>query len=215
MIAVDKELGYGIYSIPVAARIIGTNPKRLRRWLSKETGICRSRFDNKNAISFLDLLELMFIKMFRDENISLQTIRKAALKAAEKFETTHPFAVKQFDTDGKTIFATLVKDAHGDEEVIEDLRHGQYVFKQVIKPFFKKLEYGKQDAMKYWPLFKSGRVVLDPNRKLGQPIDSETGIPTQTLYNAVCAGDDVESVASWFNVPVKAVEQAVKFEKGL
>lgn len=214
MIAANSKLGYGIYSIPDASRILGASPAKLRHWLSPDDGIFQSRFSDSNAVSFLDLMELMFVKMFRDENVSLQTIRKAASKAAEKFNTDYPFAVKRFDTDGKTIFATLLKSEQ-DKVMTEDLRHGQYVFTQIIKPFFKKLEYGQQDAMKFWPLLKKGRVVLDPDRRFGQPIDDQTGIPTSVLFQAVQAGDSVKEVAKWFDVPKKAVEQAVTFEKSL
>ncbi len=216
MIAVPSKLGLGVYSIPDAAKITGTTTSRLRRWLSAEDGLVQSRFSDGESVSFLELVELMFIKMFRDENVSLQTIRFAAKKASEKFDTDYPFAVKRFDTDGRTIFATLARSENKDSEMIEDLRHGQYVFRQVIKPFFKKLEYGgSHDAMKYWPLTKRGRVVLDPRRNLGQPIDAATGVPTRVLYDAfVSAGENTTDAASWFEVPVSAVEKAVAFERG-
>ncbi|MBC8352587.1 MAG: DUF433 domain-containing protein [Planctomycetes bacterium] len=180
-------------------------------------GIVRRRFDaSEDTVSFLELMELLFIRQFRHEEVSLQTIRTAAVVASRKFKTDYPFAVKKFDTDGKTIFGTLVKQVKdGEQEVIEDLQHGQYVFKQIVKPFFRKLEYGEQEALRYWPLFKKGRVVLDPERQFGQPIDAVTGVPTQALSDAVCAGDgqDVAAVAKWFDVPPRAVEQAILFEQ--
>ena len=69
--------------------------------------------------------------------------------------------------------------------------------------------------MKYWPMFKKGRVVLDPSRNFGEPIDFETGVPTSILNDAVALGQDMRKVASWYGVPLTAVQKAVEFEKSL
>jgi hypothetical protein len=161
-------------------------------------------------------MELLFIKMFRDEGVSAQAIRKASQAAAKKFKTDYPFAVQRFDTDGKTIFATLVSQSTG-KKLVEDLKLGQFVFEKVLKPFFRKLDYGNFEVERYWPMEKDGRIVLDPARKFGQPIDFDTGIPTRTLYNAVIAGggQEVKAVANWFGVPVAAVNAAVAFERSI
>ena len=58
-----------------------------------------------------------------------------------------------------------------------------------------------------------GRVVVDPNRRFGQPIDDQTGVPTEVLANALKAeAGDAARVARWWDVPVEAVEQAAEFE---
>lgn len=217
MIAKESHLGLGVYPISDAARIVGVKPSRIRYWLDADDGLVTRKYElEEEVVSFLELMELMFIQMFRMENVSLQTIRKAVETAARRFNTDYPFAVRRFDTDGKTIFGTLLRE-NDNQELVEDLKRGQYVFNQVMRPFFKNLEYGEQAAMRYWPLSKAGRVVLDPERRFGQPIDSQTGIPTRTLFEAVNAGSgqDAATVAKWFNVPKKAVEQAVAFEQSL
>jgi DNA-binding transcriptional MerR regulator/uncharacterized protein (DUF433 family) len=221
MLTKDSHLGLGVYSLGDAARIVGVSSRRLRRWLDVDAGIVRGWVadpEDDDTVSFLELMELLFIRKFRQENVSLQAIRKASEAASRMFNTNYPFAVKKFDTDGKTIFATLQKQVDSaDAELIEDLQRGQYVFSEIVKPFFRKLEYGNQEALRYWPLLKKGRVVLDPERQFGKPIDSETGVPTSDLYDAVCAGSgqDTAVVAKWFDVPLRAVEQAVIFEQSL
>ncbi len=189
----------------------------MRRWLRKEDDLVTRAFDpDDRAISFAELMELHFIKMFRDEGVSLQAIKKASQKAAVQFNTDYPFAVKRFDTDGKTIFATLAKECD-DEELVVDLEKGQCVFNTIIRPFFRKLDYSSADISRYWPLTKKRRVVLDPNRRFGEPIDPDSGIPTSALYKALKAGkgQSVEEVAKWFDVPVSAVRAAAEFERSL
>lgn len=142
----------------------------------------------------------------------MPTIRKAAKTAAKHFESSHPFAIHRFNTDGRTVFATLTAKAK-QPALIEDLKHGQLVFATVVQPFFKKLEYDCNQAARFWPLGTKGRVVLDPKRQFGKPIDSTTGVPTEALCRAVKAGDDPVVVAEWFGVPLGAVRAALAFEQ--
>jgi uncharacterized protein (DUF433 family)/DNA-binding transcriptional MerR regulator len=221
---IQNHVGCGIYSVAQAARLLRIDASVLRRWIGEGPG-CESvisrTFEEEQILTFAELMELHFIKMFREENVSLQAIRKAAQMAAQKFRSNYPFTVKRFDTDGKTIFATL-KSKETDKELIQDLRQGQLVFATVIRPFFKRLDYlPTQEVGLFWPLRKSsrqnGRVVLDPKRRYGQPIDSETGVPTSAITQALAAGDgqDVNTVAKWFDIPVEAVKAAIRFEKSL
>ena len=147
----------------------------------------------------------------------MQVIRSAAEEAARRFDTPYPFAVQRFDTDGQRIFATLQVEPM-EERVVFEMGKGQLVFDTVVRPFFRKLEYQEGgDALRYWPMDREGRIVLDPQRSFGKPIDAETGVPTRVLYDAVLAGDGQppELVARWFGVPIEAVEAAVAFEQSL
>jgi uncharacterized protein (DUF433 family) len=212
---IRARLGTGLYSIPDAARIIKSTAGNVRRLIDSDHSAGNGRFDPQGrTVTFLELMELQFIKLFRDEGVGLDTIRKAAKTAARQFGTSYPFAVHRFDTDGRTVFATLLS-GEKQSAVIEDLRHGQYVFETIVRPFFKKLEYGADLAIRFWPMGIKDRVVLDPERQFGKPIDNETAVPTAALYRAVKAGEDPVAVAKWFEVPLAAVRAAVTFEDSL
>jgi uncharacterized protein (DUF433 family)/DNA-binding transcriptional MerR regulator len=211
-------VGKGLYSLTEAAQLLGVSNAKARRWADPQAGLVRRILDPaEQVLTFVELMELHFIRLFREEGVSLPAIRKAAQAASKKFRTSHPFAVKRFDTDGRSIFATLV-DEDRDAVLVEDLRSGQYVFESVIRPFFRKLDYrGAQEVCRYWPMDKQHRVVLDPERQFGAPIDAPSGVPTRSLYDAVSAGRGQSKalVADWFNVPVEAVEAAMDFEESL
>lgn len=151
----------------------------------------------------------------------MQTIRKAAVAAARLFNTPYPFAVKRFDTDGKSLFATLEKQARGGNEtdrIVHELSRGQVMFDSIIRPFFRHLDYrGTAEAIRYWPAEGEKHVVLDPERAFGQPIDAETGVPTRVLYEAYLANkdEDFSRIARWFEVPRDSVAYSVKFERQL
>jgi DNA-binding transcriptional MerR regulator/uncharacterized protein (DUF433 family) len=216
--AAGTYLGKGVYSIAEVARLVGAHPNKIRRWLAPQDALVKRQFDPADlVVGFAELMELHFIKMFRDQGVSLQAIRVAAKAAEKQFGVDYPFAVKRFDTDGRTIFSTLAKEAD-DKDLVEDLRKGQYVFSNIVRPFFRKLDYSSTaDVSHYWPLGKRGRIVLDPRRQFGQPIDSRTGTPTVALYSAVKAGkgQSVAMVAKWFDVSEATVRAAVEFEQSL
>lgn len=213
-----SRLGVGLYSIADAARIIRAKPARVRRWANPSEGLIPGVLSNEgDMLTFAELIELHFIKMFRDEGVSLQTIRIASDKAAAKYDSECPFSVKRFDTDGKAIFATLQRES-SDKDLVEDVAKGQYAFSTIVRPFFRKLEYGPNtDLLRFWPLSKKGRVVLDPTRKFGKPIDAETGVPTQVIAAALKAGGGQSPavVARWLDIPIAAVKKAAEFEQSL
>ena len=214
----SSHLGVGLYSLAEASRLVGAPASTISNWTSPEVGLVPRQLDpQEKTITFIELMELHFIKLFRKEGVSLQTIRKTSAAAAALFGTEYPFAVKRFDTDGKTVFATLV-DEQSDSTLVEDLKKGQLVFETLMKPFFRKLDYHNNDAVsRFWPRDKTGRIVLDPARKFGKPIDAETGIATRVIYDAILAGNgqDRATVADWLGIPIEAVEAAVAFEQSL
>lgn len=221
-------LNVGLYTFSDAGRLIGAKPSVLRRWAQEyryqDRGVVRDHAPviqrhfgpASSTLTFLELIELLFVKVFRAEGVSMQAIRRASERASSMFNTQYPFAVKRFDTDGKRIFATLKQEAD-DIELIEELGKGQFAFDHVVRPLFRKLDYGVADALRYWPLDHGGRVVLDPRRAFGKPIDDETGVPTEALYNAMRAdgGQDPSIVAEWFEVPIEAVKAADRYETEL
>jgi uncharacterized protein (DUF433 family) len=87
--------------------------------------------------------------------------------------------------------------------------------KNIVEPSLKGLEFGKDLAVRWWPAGKEDRIVIDPRRQFGQPIDAETGVPTSVLATAATAEGSVERAARAYRVPTAAVRRAVRFEQKL
>lgn len=225
-------LGIGLYTMPEAARLLRVDSRTLRRWAEGYSQVSQmSRraatpviqrdlvsLEGEALLTFTDLLELYMVAMFRSENIRLQTIRAAADKAARLFDTNHPFVVKQFETDGRHIFATLEEEGiEGltQQQMIADLNLSQMVIASIVRPFFRRIEFQGIEPIRYWPMDREGRVVLDPQRAFGKPIDARSGVPTAALYAMARNGEPFQSVADWYEIDVAAVEAAVNFEHSL
>lgn len=223
-------IGEGLYSIPDAARLIGAQTKEIRRWLyGYETRhgdgsryIVPPLWDRQlaefgvDAVGFYDLLELRLVKAFRIHHVSLQAIRAAASYARESFDVEFPFTCRRFLTDGRGVFA-YVLDATGDESLVDMVKR-QNVFNEVVGPsLYSAIEFSPSgEALRWFPMERNKRVVIDPAVSFGSPSLSASGITTATIAAAYEAeGHDVSRVASIFDIPNKDVRYALRYEHSL
>ena len=91
-----------------------------------------SNNDNLIELSFRDLIELRFVKAFRDIGLSLPTIRECYQRATEEVHDERPFSTQKFRTDGKTIFLEITEGIQ--EAKLVDLRRRQNVCRTIIEP---------------------------------------------------------------------------------
>lgn len=218
--------GVGSYSVLEAARLVRTSPRNIARWLNGYVyrrnevehhvpPLWTSQWastDNHLEIGFRDLIELRFVKAFVDAGLGLLAIRNCLAFARDCVEDDRPFSTRRFQTDGKTIFLESIAQQAKDEPRLLDLKRGQYAFKQVIERTFKDLDI-EDDAVARWRPFHGKRsIVIDPHRSFGQPIATDSGVPTVALAQAVDVEGSVERVAALFEVSPSAVRDAVQFE---
>lgn len=142
----------------------------------------------------------------------MRTIKAAAACLSTRYGTNHPLAVRGLQTDGVRIFDAAEGKLGG--AVYEELGRYQFVIGEGARPFFRQLEYEDDMARYIWPLGR-GKVVLDPARGFGKPIDFASGVPTYVLYQMRLAGESPERIARWYTVAVEAVNHAIEYESQL
>jgi uncharacterized protein (DUF433 family) len=223
-------IGTGLYSLDQAARLVRADARAVRRWMlgysrtvngEKRTSLplwttqLRGEDLQGNFIGFQDLVELRFVNAFARHGVSLPVIRATADFARQQFGTNYPLTSQRFLTDGKTIFYEAVRQS-GESDLLE-VRQKQFVFADIIKPsLFAGLEYADGVARRWYPMGTKSDVVLDPDRQFGTPVVASVGIPTDTIYASYLAECKRKStVARIFDLTIKAVSDAVKFEEGL
>lgn len=224
----DNLLRTGIYTVSEAARLTRVSPSRIRRWLRgyefpvkhgrhRSPAIWRSQLeplDHTLALGFLDLLEVRCVDAFITAGVSWKTLRLVHERARRLVGHEHPFCTNLFATDGKTIFMEVGHEA--DEIALWDMRDVQRVFKDVIEPFLRELEFGSGDVPnRWWPRGRGRLIALDPCRCFGEPIIFNDGVPTAVLARSVEANGSVDAVAHWFQIPSASVRAAVEFERSL
>jgi uncharacterized protein (DUF433 family) len=218
----------GIYSVPEAARLTGIDSRSISRWargyhypirgsVRTSPPVFRADFrpyEGRYALSFLDLMELRFVKAFRQHGLSFHKIRIASERAAKILLTHHPFASRRFFTDRKTIFLRIAEE-EGDPELLDIVR-GQYGIDGIITPLLiEDVEYGDEFPNRWYPLGKDGGVMIDPKHAFGQPLVAQCWVRTSVLYAAYKAEGSIEKAAAWYEVNESAVREAIGFESKL
>jgi uncharacterized protein (DUF433 family) len=235
--AEPDALGRGVYSAVESLRLLNFNrsglpPARrisrntVARWLRGysrgEDGSHYSEAlwqpdyqndDDQIELSFRDLIELRFVKTFRDLGVGLTTIRDCYRRAVDEIHDDRPFSTQRFRTDGKTIFLEITEKDHDGRMI--DLKRRQQVFRTFIEPSLRDLEFDASTVARWYPLgMKQRSVVVDPARSFGRPI-VQRGVPTEVLAGAVELEGSIDAVSLLYEVPKAEIRFAVEFERRL
>jgi len=214
------------YAAAEAARLVGLTSSRVRRWLQGyhyrynaevrhlDPVLQRPGEKASSYASFLDLVDLLFVKRFLDHGVSLQKVRKALNEASEILGTPH-FARKTFFTDGRDVY---LKVKERGDQVLQLLSGGQWVIAPVIQELALQIDFDSPSglARRWYPMGPGTPVVLDPAVSFGRPSLRGTGIATANVYDFYRAeGDSLERAARWHDIDVGFVSAAVSFERQL
>lgn len=230
--SLEQLLGSGLYPVTDAARVLHARPQTVHRWLQGYTyrraeevrarpGLLEPALPKRDhylTVSFLELVELLFVKAYRDKRVPLQKIRIAADWARREFNTAYPFASADFKTSGKSLFVQLETEL-GHWGLVEPVSaaNAQWALPEVVEHYLSDIEFDEdlRRAIRYFPRGKDGGVVLDPRVSFGQPVLVGTGVPTAVIQEQLQAGDTPELVADWYGLSRQQVDAAATFESEL
>lgn len=222
-----------MYSRAMASRLVGLESSRVRRWLQgyeyayapkasaakgrrRQSPLVRRRGAlGSQYASFLDLIDLLFVKKFVEHGISVQRLRKA-LEEAVDVTGDHHFAQRRFWTDGRKIFLQI-KDQPA-EALLELLSGGQWVIAPIIKQVAHQIEFDAITGVstRWFPLGKDKSVVVDPRVAFGAPTIDGRGVQTANVFDLYEGeGRNIRRVSAWLDLPPAVVQHAVEFERAL
>ncbi|WP_296578734.1 DUF433 domain-containing protein [Xanthobacter sp.] len=213
----------GIYTIPEAAELVCADPRNVRKWVMGHGKTQAPLINNelgkegeKIAISFTNLMELRFIARFLEAGVSIKHIRAILEDAKREINHPHPLATNIiFRTDGKKI---LMEIARKNKVNLIDLKSKNYEMINVVLSSLKEdVKFNpKGEAISWRPRPTiAPSVVVNPKHSFGRPILKESRIPTETLVQAIEAEGSIETVADIYDVPLKQVREALRFERNL
>lgn len=212
----------------MAARLVGLSTDRVRRWLrgyeykyfrsqpvmkKQDPVIQRSGAAGSSYASFLDLIDILFVKKFIESGISLQKLRLALQEAEEILGGQHHFAQRKFWTDGHNIYLQVQDRA---DAILQLLANGQWVIAPIIVQTAKHIDFSEITgyAERWYPLGRNRCVVLNPKIAFGSPSIIGKGIETANVYDLYKAeSENVEAVCSWMGITKNEVKDAVEFEQ--
>lgn len=215
----------GIYTVPEAARLLEAPSQKIRGWVAgykrtRSNPIIKTQIEKSGrtvAMSFLNLMEARFIKKFSDKGIHLISLRAMAEEAKDFLKSEHPFATNAiFRTDGKKIFAECVEKYQPNTRVLYDLKSRNWSSYEILgKGLIENVKYDPNGLAESWVPRPdiSNRIVLHRKIAFGQPVLKGSWVPTRALYDALSGeGETEESIAKWYQVTKRDVQDAVRFE---
>lgn len=211
----------GIYSVSEAAALIGATERKVRGWVAGYQGGDAPLIDNelgwidgRLAFSFTNLMEIRFVAFFAKAGVKIRQIRAILDEVKHTLNHPHPFATRTvFRTDGKKIVAEIGR--RNGVSNIYDLKSRNYEMRSVVLMSLKDdVEYDPSGEIRLWrPRPKlAPHVILHPKFSFGQPVLQDSRVPTAALRDAVAAEGSAAAVADQYDLPVKQVREALKFE---
>ena len=232
--SVMTVIGRGVYPLSQATRLLCLNSHvrhvvtmaGIRRWAygyhqrgrDYPAGIMTDRFSRETGtLSFLEMVEIMFIASSLASGCSWPKVREAAIVAARVLaHEPHPFARRQWFADPAGIYLKLASESGENGVFMQMVGHAQIAMEKILKVYLKQIRFdeltGIADA--WFPLGPETPVVIDPQYSFGLPTVS-SGVRTDILAGHHRAGDSIEEIAGWYEVPEHEIEAAIKFEEQL
>lgn len=211
----------GFFSVAAAARLVGVPHQMVRGWLngyanSRSGPVIDRDFSETRAISFLDLMELRFIAVFRAQGVSMPTLRRAAENARRDWNVKHPLALssERYVTDRRKVFARSAEETQ--DQRTWDMATGQHEMWDTIEQTIEKgvVFDPKTYLAKAWRPSPAEfpHILIDPRIAFGKPVVEGTQVPTTALFRQWKVEGSKERVAYWYDVPVEAVASAIEYE---
>jgi len=224
--------GQGLYTISEASRLSRVPISTVRSWINgykvdhrRHKGFIQAdihKLTHTRPISFLALIELCLLGRFKEhENIriSTQKVREVAWRLQKEFNQPHPFAWEGLKTDGRDFFLESFQYTKRDKYLMQltGRQRENLVFVEIIEPFFKQVDFSPltKHAERWQPLEGKGLVTLDPMVRFGDPIIANTRIPTSQIFEQIKAGDSQKAVAKFYELDLKEVRAAWRYERQL
>ena len=204
------------YSISQAAKIAGTFPINVRRWLygvEYTSGKMKPVFGEKEetpVLSFIDLSEIIIVTRFRKRNIKLNDLREAYSYAKDYLHIEYPFAHIRLKTDGANVLAVYEKD-HPKASLLAMNKRGQFTLPQEVISALELFDYEEEFASRWYPEGRSVPLVVDPRYSAGRPSIPHRRLPVKILYNRWKAGETMRYLSSDYVLSYDIIEKALRY----
>ena len=161
------------------------------------------------ALTFLDLVSLRLISVFRAHRVTSQEILIAHHELQKARGWSHPFAMEPIWISGLHIY---IRENNIPIAITKNWQVALDFVELFVGPMHY-LVFGEDKYPKRWEPEED--IVLDPKISFGEPCLKGTRIATQVLWALAAAGDPPERLAWAYELPVKQIEAAIAWENRL
>ena len=220
----DLRFSQGLYSVPLAARLVGMHPSTLTTWANGYERLAPGRpmvkqgpvitsvqSEDNRSIPFIGLVEATVVQAFRQTGLSLQRIRKALEVLSEQGELNHALAARLLYSDGANVLYDYAR-REGDLalRMLTVVSNGQHVFHEVIEQYLTRITFGDEWATELiLPVTDRQLLRARPTIANGDPLFVHGGAPLSAVRSRLQAGEPIDSVGLDYGVPADEIIEAM------
>lgn len=212
-----RRLYLPAYRISEAARYVHVSPQALSNWHYRpirEIGPALPHHDRGTPLSYLELVEVAIVAVFRRFNVPFRNIATTRDYMAQTFNSEYPFAEYRFKTDGFHLLMNLsqAEPRIGTDDLIVADKSGQIGWASMMVDRLFEFDYDQQYelALRWWVAGRDSRVVVDPRIAFGAPM--VRGVATWVIKGRHLAGETISDIKEDFDLEDVDVVDALKFE---
>jgi len=166
-------------------------------------------------LSFRNLVEAHVLSAIRREHgVAIRDVRRALSYVEREFESEHPLADYEFQTDGVHLFV----EKYG--TLVNASEAGQIAMRELLEAHLERIERNPSGVpIRLYPFtrFKEIEeprpVTIDPSISFGRPVLTGTGIPTDIVADRFNAGETIDDLAHDYERPRDEIEEAIRFQR--
>lgn len=216
------------YSLQEASRYTGVPFNTLRSWVSgrsypTEHGprfwkpIIERPSLEESSLSFTNLIEAHVLNAIRRKHqVAMGRVRKALDYLSQEFNSAHPLADHDFETDGLDLFV----EKYG--RLINVSRGGQIAMKEILQVYLRRIERDEKGIVRQlYPFTRLSYddhrddpkiVAINPMIAFGKPVIAGTGIPTAIIAERYKTGESMADIADDYRRDLNEIEEAIRCE---
>jgi uncharacterized protein (DUF433 family) len=215
----DIRFTEGLLNLSQAGRYLRVPQQTFHRWAR---GYSRGQpllhvLDRDHTplpVTFIALAEAHVLEALRDAGVRPQRIRPALKKLQMEFGREYVLVAPELATDRIDVLWDFSKSKAGHGLIAGDT--GQHIFREIVQDHLQYVAWDNKGLPVHLELrnWQPSKVVVDPRRSFGQPIFAGTGVRVADVAGMMKAGEDAESVAEEFGLPISDVRTAARILLG-
>ncbi len=210
-----ERLNVPAYRVFEAARYARTSQQTIGNWerLRGDRAAVTKRGE-REALSYLQLIEVGVVAAMRKSSITLNKIREAREYLCKEFKADYPFARYRFKTDGKVLLMDYDQLVKTDKDKLLALNEsGQLAWNEILSALLHEFDYDSEigTVVRWRVAGYESPVRLDPRIAFGAP--HVNGIATWVLRERWRSGESLRDIADDYEIQPQLVTAALQFEQ--
>jgi uncharacterized protein (DUF433 family) len=223
-----------VYEMRQVDRLLRLTPGTALRWIDgygragkSYPPIIRETATGSPLVTWGEFVEASLLSAYRNAGVPMARMRPIVQALKHRFGTRYPLAhVRPWVDQGRNLVYEAQEEVGLDSglRIVVEARSGQLRLSPAAETFFQSVDFERvtdglgntspvEIAARLYPYRSDRAVVIDPERRSGVPV--VRSVPTEILAQLVRAGDDVDVIADWYELPPDQVRAAVDYENSL